>query len=150
MAYGNGFPATYGPVYYPPVAPMQQTPTQQAPTPQPVQQQNQSSIIWVQGEAGAKSYLLAPNTTIPLWDSESQTIYLKSTDASGMPTIKYIDYTVRDSGQAVPNIVTKENNFATKDEIADLAAELTDLKRRVDGISPRRTSRRREGTTDDE
>ena len=71
-------------------------------TPQPsVQQSSQSNngfggIIWVQGESGAKSYLVAPNTTVQLWDSESQTIYLKSADASGMPSIKTLDYTIRE------------------------------------------------------
>ena len=44
-----------------------------------------TGIIWVSGEAGAKAYLVAPNNTVQLWDSESQTIYLKSADACGMP-----------------------------------------------------------------
>lgn len=67
---------------------------------QPQQTQQQSSgIIWVQGEAGAKSYLVAPNTTVQLWDSEAQVIYLKSADASGMPSMKIIDYTIRDVNQ---------------------------------------------------
>ena len=146
MAYGSIYPATYQPMYY-------QQPTMQAPQQpaQPVQQQNQSSIVWVQGEAGAKSYLLAPNTTIPLWDSESQTIYLKSTDGSGMPTIKYIDYTIRESNAAPSNNVVAEKekmDFATKDDIADLATEIADLKRRVNDISHRPT-RRRETTSNE-
>ena len=46
---------------------------------QPYQQpQTNNGIIWVQGEAGAKSYLVAPNNTVQLWDSEDQKIYLKS------------------------------------------------------------------------
>ena len=54
MAY-NYFPQTYQmPAYYP-----QQT------QPQPPQQPTQS-LIWVQGEAGAKSYLVAPNSTVTL------------------------------------------------------------------------------------
>lgn len=54
----------------------------QMPNPQ---QQPNSGLIWVQGEAGAKSYLVAPNTTVMLMDSETQRFYLKSSDASGMP-----------------------------------------------------------------
>lgn len=100
MAYNNYFPTGYQYVY-----PQQQfqQPVQPVPTMQPsVQQPSQSNtgfngIIWVQGEAGAKSYLVAPNTTVQLWDSESQVIYLKSADASGMPSIKILDYTVRDN-----------------------------------------------------
>ena len=131
MAYG--FPATYQPMYYPPT--IQQVP-QQVPQqiPQPPTQQTQNNLIWVSGEAGAKAYLLAPNTTMPLWDSESQTIFLKSTDGSGMPTIKYLDYTVRDAVQPTNNVV---EGFATKDDLADLAAQLADLKRRMDAMSNR-------------
>lgn len=127
MAYG--FPATYQPMYYP--STIQQVPQQ---VPQPPTQQTQNNLIWVSGEAGAKAYLLAPNTTMPLWDSESQTIFLKSTDGSGMPTIKYLDYTVRDSSQPTNNVV---DSYVTKEEIADITAQLADLKRRMDNLSSR-------------
>ena len=127
MAYG--FPNTYQPMYYPPT--IQQVPQQ---VPQPPTQQTQNNLIWVSGEAGAKAYLLAPNTTMPLWDSESQTIFLKSTDGSGMPTIKYLDYTVRDSSQPTNNVV---DSYVTKEEIADITAQLADLKRRMDNLSSR-------------
>lgn len=46
--------------YYPPNYPMA---FQQAPQPQP---QPQGGLIWVQGEAGAKSYLVAPNSSVTL------------------------------------------------------------------------------------
>lgn len=51
--------------------------------------------IWVQGEAGAKAYLIAPNATVTLWDSESPTIYIKSADANGIPSTQILDYTDR-------------------------------------------------------
>lgn len=99
MAYNNGFPMNYQ-QFYPQY---QQTPMpvqQSAQTAFQVQQQAQSqNMIWVQGEAGAKSYLVGPNTTVQLWDSEAQTIYLKSADASGMPSMKILDYTIRDNQQ---------------------------------------------------
>lgn len=83
---------------------------------QPQQPQQQSNgIIWVQGEAGAKSYLVAPNTTVQLWDSEAQVIYLKSADASGMPSMKIIDYTIRDNNHS--NLSqNSQNSYVTKDE----------------------------------
>ena len=114
MAYNNYFPAGYMPQYYYP---------QNAPT-QPIQQQqNTSGIVWVQGESGAKSYLVAPNTTVSLWDSESQTIYLKSADASGMPSLKILDYTIRDampvsqSNAQTVSYVTKTEFDAFKNEV---------------------------------
>lgn len=81
MAYNNYFPASYQPMYY---QPQYQPPQPQTQTVQPSSNQN-SGLIWVQGETGAKSYLVAPNTTIMLMDSETQKFYLKSADASGMP-----------------------------------------------------------------
>ncbi len=102
MAYNNYFPQ-----FYPQYQPTPANNYQGGNT-------NTSGIIWVQGEAGAKSYLVAPNTTVQLWDSEAQVIYLKSADASGMPSMKVIDYTIRD---AVPP-VQKSNAeaYVTKNE----------------------------------
>lgn len=113
MAY-NYFPQTYQqPVYYP----------QQA-QPQPPQTQTQS-LIWVQGEAGAKSYLVAPNSTVTLWDSESQTIYIKSADASGMPSIRTLDYTIR--GNVAEAKTTA--NYVTVDEFDHIKKEIDDIKK---------------------
>lgn len=94
------------------------------------QAQQSSSIIWVQGEAGAKSYLVAPGNTVPLWDSEAQVIYLKTADVSGMPSMKVLDYTVRDAAPSVrvpvgSAYVTKEEFSAFRDEIR---AELNKAK----------------------
>lgn len=123
MAYNNVFPVGYQPaqMYYPQ---MQQS--QQA---QQVQQPQQSNgIIWVQGEAGAKSYLVAPNTTVQLWDSESQVIYLKSADASGMPSIKILDYTIRDAAPQHQAPLSNQVDYATKEDVGTLQGELNKLK----------------------
>lgn len=112
MAYNNYFPTGYMPQYYVPTQ-YQNSPTQMSGT----SQVQQSGIIWVQGEAGAKSYLVAPNTTVQLWDSESQVIYLKSADASGMPSMKIIDYTIRNSTQPQPQPQPQPTtDYVTKDE----------------------------------
>lgn len=130
MAYGSIYPATYQPMYY-------QQPTMQQPQMQnQVSQMNNSSMIWVQGEAGAKSYLVAPNNTVQLWDSEAQVIYLKSADASGMPSIKILDYTIRDNDQPTPHVM-EDHSYATKQEVENLAEELASMKRRLDNISAR-------------
>lgn len=115
MLYNNGFPVNYG---Y-----MQQNNI-------PTQQQN-NGIIWVQGEAGAKSYLVAPNTTVQLWDSESQVIYIKSADASGMPNIKVLDYTVRDS--ETNNIKLNDDIYAKKEDLEDLKEQILKLKESMKG-----------------
>lgn len=122
MAYNNGFPVSYQPQplrdYYP-----QQY---QVPVQQPMAPQNQprsNPMIWVQGETGAKSYLMEPNMTLPLWDSEAQVIYLKSTDASGMPTMKILDYMIRDGAtntKPLPTIEPQNVDYVTHDELKEL------------------------------
>ena len=109
------------------------------------QQQTNSSIIWVQGEAGAKSYYVAPNTTVQLWDSETQTIYLKSADASGMPSMKVLRYKIEEP-QATP---TDGTGYATRSDIDSLMAQISDLRAEIDGLSIRRPSKKKE-VSDDE
>ena len=123
MAYNGGFPVTY-PQYYP---------QYQAPAQQNAQNQ-QNGIIWVQGEAGAKSYLVAPNNTVQLWDSEAQVIYLKSADASGMPSMKILDYTVRDPAKIAQAPVPDAKAFATKEEISGIEEQIKTLRDRVDSL----------------
>ena len=94
-------------------------------------QQPQNSIIWVNGETGAKAYMVAPNQTVQLWDSEAQTIYLKSADASGMPTIKILDYTIRNSTPPKAEI-SSVADFATKDEVSALRKEINALKAKIE------------------
>ena len=99
-------------------------------------QQNQNSIIWVQGEAGAKSYLVAPNTTVQLWDSESQTIFLKSADASGMPSMKVLDYTIRNVQNATNQpVVATDKDYATKSDIEALRGQIDSLRMRIGKLS---------------
>lgn len=90
-----------------------------------------NGIIWVQGEAGAKSYLVAPNTTVQLWDSEKQIIYLKSADASGMPTMKILDYTIREN-QNAPVVELNESEYVTKKELTDLKNQIEELKKQIE------------------
>lgn len=120
--------AYYNP-YYPNLQQYQQPNIPQMNYQQPTQQN--SGIIWVQGEAGAKSYMVAPNNTVQLWDSESQVIYLKSADSSGMPSMKIIDYTIRNE----PQINHEQISYATKDDIFSLNQQIEMLKKKVEGMT---------------
>ena len=112
MAYYGGFPATYQPVI----------PSPQYQQPQPAQQ---GGLIWVQGEAAAKSYMVAPGNTVQLWDSEEKIIYLKSADPSGMPSMKILDYTIRGEEKEQPAV-----EYATKEDLNALAEKVKELSRR--------------------
>lgn len=144
--YNNGFPINYQPaqIYYP--QQYQQPQQVSAQTQQPQTQNN--SIIWVQGEAGAKSYLVAPNTTVQLWDSEEQVIYLKSADASGMPSMKILDYRIRESTQPTQQIPVINNNhdYVTRDELTAFEEQ---IKQQIAGLSVSRTRTKKEEKIDE-
>ena len=122
MANFNGFPVGYTPYYQPQI------------------QQPTNDRIWVQGEAGAKSYLVAPNNSLTLWDSEKQTIYIKSADASGIPSMKILDYTIRDN-ENTPHLTPlddKGKEYATKDDLeafkGEIMSKFDSLKSEVVGV----------------
>ena len=121
MAY-NYFPAGYQPYQF-----------------QSNQSQN-NGIFWVQGEGAAKSYPVAPNTSVPLWDSEANVIYIKSADMSGMPSIKILDYTIRDSQPQRAEIQPQEA-FATKDDVVHLEDEIKALKEKLERMTERKEKR---------
>ena len=109
---------------------MQNAVTQPSMPSQPMQQQS-SQIIWVSGEAGAKSYLVAPGNTVMLLDAENSVFYLKSADASGMPLpLRIFDYKERTTTaqQAFGGVVTGESvnldNFVTRKEFDELKASI--------------------------
>lgn len=138
MAY-NYFPTGYQP-YYPAQNPMQNNAFQNVGNVGNVSTNAQNvGIIWVQGEAGAKSYMVAPNTTVQLWDSESQTIYLKSADASGMPSMRIIDYTIRDNTPKGPNLGA-QSDYVTRSELQGVLDELNALKAKFDGKAAKNES----------
>lgn len=147
MAYNNGFP-----INYPQYLPNYQTQPQMLPTPMSGTPQangyqaGNGSIIWVQGEAGAKSYLVAPNNTVQLWDSENQVIYLKSADASGMPSMKILDYQIRETaGQNTPAVTHQAaapslDNYVTRDELNEFENR---IKNQIEKLTPKESTTKR-------
>ena len=139
MAYYAPF---YQPTYYSPAParqdvpqynqqfqPMAQTAPQQIA--QPMAQQNNNGLIWVQGEAGAKSYLVAPGSTVMLMDAENSVFYLKSADASGMPMpLRIFDYKERSAIPSQPvsaptnGEAVNFDNFVTRKEFDELKASI--------------------------
>lgn len=99
-------PFTYQPQFYPQYYP-QPMPDQLAQLRQnqfqPMQQPQQvtqaqpaaPSIVWVQSEAEAMAYPVAPNNAVTLWDSNAPVVYLKQADASGKPSMKVYDLVER-------------------------------------------------------
>ncbi len=102
----------------------------QQPAPQP---QCGNGLIWVQGEGGAKSYLVAPNTTIMLMDSEDTMFYLKSSDASGMPLplrrFRYEEIpTEIGAGARTGNANDPGGKYVTHEELRAILADMAKQK----------------------
>lgn len=128
MAYNNGFPMTYQQMY-PQYVPSSFQPQMMQQQPQMTQQVNDTGILWVQGEAGAKSWAVAPGKSVMLMDSESNTFYIKSSDNSGMPMpLRIFDYTERTNQSTQPvNVIQHEqidtSQFITKEELEKRLSE---------------------------
>ena len=114
---------------------MMQQPIQGMPQQMPQPQTAQNGINWVQGEAAAKSFPVAPGAIVTLWDSEQPVIYVKSADNTGMPTMRIMDYTERVQAtrmpQNVPNAVTQD--YVTREEFAALAARVEEYESKKQG-----------------
>ena len=128
MAYNNYFPATYQPMY-----------PQQVQYQQPVQQIQQpqaqgNGITWIQGIEAAKSYLIAPNSSVVLMDSENPVFYIKSADQSGMPTLRVFKFEEitgqqqQPKAEPVPQIDT--SMYITREEFEKRIAEISAPKQR--------------------
>lgn len=89
-------PNPYYPTYMP-AAPQMAPQMQTVPQPQTSYQQpiNTSGMIWVGGEQEVQMYPIAPNNAVPLWDRSGKTVYIKSADATGRPSVLTYDLTER-------------------------------------------------------
>lgn len=142
--YGNYYPQTYQPAVQP-----QQVPTQ----PQPIQ--NQNSIIWVSGLVEAQSYPVAPNYAVALWEQSGKTIYLKSADATGKPSIRIYDLVERT--ESAPASSGTSEGYATKEELGSVAgalkgilSDIEQMKGDLYGLSGKRKAVKKPEVEDDD
>lgn len=85
-----------------------------------------NNVIWVQGEAGAKAHVVAPNTTAWMMDSEQDRFYIKSADASGVPSpLRTFDYT------EVTEAPTSGVMYVTREEFDEFKASIAKPSRKA-------------------
>ena len=97
---------------------------------QPQVPQTNQGILWVQGEAGAKSYLVAPNTSVLLMDSENSQFYIKTTDQAGMPTLRtfvYQEVTGTPQNAHKQPETNLDDKYVTRQEYNDLRGKYEEL-----------------------
>lgn len=144
MAYQQmqGFPAyqnTYVQPYQDRLAQLQNQYQQVIPQmPAQVQQPASQGLLWVQGEAGAKSYLVAPNTTVLLMDADAQRFYIKSTDPTGIPSLRTFEFTevlpthLQPATQPAENL---DDKYVTRKEFEEsIRAQYTEIMERLSTI----------------
>lgn len=132
-------PYGYQPGYYGQAMPDQLAQLRQNAYQQPMmgqtaqQTQGTPSIIWVQGEEGAKAYMVAAGNSVLLMDSENSAFYIKSTDASGMPLpLRVFDYKERTTAAKMPPQTAQQpggGEFVTRAEFDALAARCAALEK---------------------
>lgn len=108
---------------------MQQAPMQTQPT---------NDFLWVLNENEATSYPVAPNNTVTLWDKNLPTIYIKSVNAQGVPSMRVLDFVERTSTtptQPVGTAFNSHNNFVTIDSFNALKGDVEALRGKLDELN---------------
>lgn len=99
--------------------------------------QTNQGIIWVQGEAAARSYLVAPNSTVLLMDSETNRFYLKSANNAGMPSMQIFEYSevTQDAPQATQSAPANlDDKYVTREEYSRLQAQYAEILDKLDSF----------------
>lgn len=128
--------ANYNPYFPTSYSPYQQAAMQQYQQVVQPQQQNGGGLLWVQGIEGAKSHFVNPGQSVLLMDSESNSFFIKTADASGMPLpLRVFDYKERTAQQTPqhPTAATIDTSgFITREEFEARIKELTTNTERTD------------------
>ena len=142
--------AYYAPFYRPTYYDQMQTPNMgqfnqpyQQQMAQPVQQmqptaQPANDFLWVLNENEATSYPVAPNNTVTLWDKNLPTIYIKSVNAQGVPSMRILDFTERDAtASKTPSTPSfnSPDNFVTLDSFNALKGDVEALRGKLDELN---------------
>ena len=133
--------------YYPQVQPMMPMIYPQQVVEQPQNQNVQSGqtnsnslMVWVQGKAGAQSYPVARGTTLPLFDSEGDFVYIKSVDNNGIPlplVTKVLSdpptETKTQEVEIIPQVTPQVDlsNYVTKETYDELLKKYNGLETRI-------------------
>ena len=130
--YQNGYYAPYNPFYtqntgavpdalntFKQPYTMPQMPVKTAPEP----------MIVVLNENEATSYPVAANSTVILWDKNNPTIYVKSADAQGVPSMRILDFVERTANVKPSVDYVKQDEFkALQEQFTALAEKFETLK----------------------
>lgn len=164
MAYGNYAPF-YRPGYFNPMqtqtmpnmaenqnqfsqpyqVPMQTPPmTNSAPMPS-------NDMIWVLGQTEAESYPVAPNATVTMWDKNQDTVYIKSVNAQGVPSMRTLDFKERTQNtpqrpaehtcQCGDKFTPKSDFESLRGKYDDILSKISDLEEKYNILTTKTTTK---------
>lgn len=97
----------------------------------PTQPQQQTDLNWVLNETEAVSYPVACGGRVVLWDTNRDTVYIKSVDANGVPSMRILDYTERDAPK--PHRMAQSGTLSESNDFVS-TADFRALQERIDGL----------------
>lgn len=80
-------------------------------------------LIRVNGLQGAQTYQMAPNSTVALFDGNSDIMYIKQTDGAGFGNIRKFSFTEILDNQQVSQ---PSNDFVSREEFENFKKEMMD------------------------
>ena len=118
---------------------------QMQPMPQPIQQPSNDMMIWVLNESEATAYPVAPNNSVVLWDKSNPTIYVKSVNAQGVPSMRILDFNERTEENAQKTPVEHDckcgDKFVPKEDFKVLEKKFDTLQKDFDTFKARPKTR---------
>lgn len=150
MAYGNYAPFYRTGYFNPMQTPAQTFENQMAqPYQPPMQTQTQlvnnqpnNDMLWVLNENEATSYPVASNNSVVLWDKSNPTIYVKSVNAQGVPSMRTLDFVERmenannkAQNPPVEHKCTCGDKFAKKEQISALEEKIDELTAKYEELA---------------
>lgn len=92
------------------------------------QQQGNNGLIFVLGEADARSYPVAPGYTVPMWEKDFKRAYIKTMDLSGVPSMRILECSERtissETEIPVSNLPAVDmNKYVTYEELEKILAD---------------------------
>lgn len=111
--------------------PMMQQPVQQMP-------QYSSGLLWTLNETEAISYPVAPNNSVTLWDKNKDTVYIKSVDGQGVPSMRILDYVERGTeGDKKPSehVCKCEGKYVPMETYNALVEQIDVLRAKVEAMA---------------
>jgi hypothetical protein len=127
-----------------PQMPMQNVPQMEYPQYQQMPQQT-SDMIWVLNESEATSFPVALNNSVVLWDKNNPTIYIKSMNAQGVPSMRVLDFSERMPDNAPKTPVEHKcqcgGKFVPIEDFKRLQEEFGALQEKVDALNAKATTK---------